>query len=108
MFITLGGRDPDGKYHILVGDPGLAAEILGVELWPHSMQDAFDSIADQLAAIDDFTVERDPLPLAFSPEDVEQGFFEHRDEHIFLSLRNRGIETVQLSTGISPRPTMRW
>ncbi len=64
MFITLAGRDERGKYRVLVGDPGKAAEALGVEPWEHAMQDVFDDIAEQLEGLG-FRVLRNPLPLAY-------------------------------------------
>ena len=67
MFLTLAGRDADGRYRIFVGDPGLAAGILGTDPWPHAMQDVFDDIARQL---DDagFAVLRNPLPLVYADD----------------------------------------
>ena len=47
MFITLAGRD-GGAYRVLVGDPKLAADILGVPAAPYAMVDVFDDIAAQL------------------------------------------------------------
>ena len=64
MFISLAGRDNDGAYRVLVGSPRLAAEVLQVPLWPHSMQEAFDNIAQGLQR-QGFKVIRNPLPLAY-------------------------------------------
>jgi hypothetical protein len=64
MFITLAGRDGDGRYRVLVGDPGLAAKLLGERPRPHAMQEAFDSIAAGLRRLR-FTVIRNPLPLVY-------------------------------------------
>jgi len=64
MFISLMGRQPDGRYKLLVADPSMAASLLGGVDWPDPMQEAFDDIARQLVQ-DGFAVERNPLPLAF-------------------------------------------
>src|SRR5688572_27983213 len=48
MFLTLAGRDGAGRYQVLVGDPRMAATILGVPVWPHSMSNVFDDIAEGL------------------------------------------------------------
>ncbi|WP_025677231.1 hypothetical protein [Paenibacillus polymyxa] len=64
MFVTLIGRNQTGKYVVLVGSPKLAADLLAVPLWDHSMNDVFDSVAEQLRR-DGFEVQRNPLPLAY-------------------------------------------
>jgi hypothetical protein len=64
MFLSLAGRDADGRYQVLVGDPRLAARALGVPLWPHAMTDVFDDIAEGLGATG-FAVTRNPLPLVY-------------------------------------------
>jgi hypothetical protein len=67
MFITLAGRAQDGRYRVLVGDPGLAARILGVAEWPHAMQEVFDDIARQMENAG-FAVTRNPLPLVYTDD----------------------------------------
>jgi hypothetical protein len=64
MFLTLAGRDETGRYQVLVGDPRMAATTLGVPVWPHSMVNVFDSIAEALRS-KGFAVVRNPLPLAY-------------------------------------------
>lgn len=64
MFLTLAGRDSSGRYRILVGDPSRAADLLGVPLWPHALQEVFDNVAQGLARLG-FAVIRNPLPLAY-------------------------------------------
>jgi len=64
MFITFAGRDAGGKYQLVVGDPSLAAQALGVPLWPHAMQEVFDNIATGLNTLG-FSVTRNPLPLVY-------------------------------------------
>ena len=49
MFVTLVGRDADGAFTVLVGSPALGDEILGTRS-PYSLDDVYDSIADQLKA----------------------------------------------------------
>src|SRR5690606_9608083 len=61
MFITLAGRACDGAYQVVVGDPRLAAQVLGVPVWPHAMAEIFDDIAGGLERRG-FRVLRNPLP----------------------------------------------
>ncbi len=70
MFLSLAGQDADGRQIILVGDPAMAAEILGTPLHPHSLADCFDEIADDLVA-QDFTVIRNPLPMIYM-DDIKE------------------------------------
>lgn len=71
-FLTLAGRGEDGRYRVLVGDPALAAETLGIGLPAHAMQDVFDDIADQLAQTG-FDVLRNPLPLVYQDNHIAKG-----------------------------------
>jgi hypothetical protein len=71
MFITLAGREADGRYRLLVGDPEMAAQALGEELQPHAMQGVFDSVAANLERIG-FSVHRNPLPLTYVDEPAER------------------------------------
>jgi hypothetical protein len=64
MFITLLGRADGGRYRVLVGDPRMAADVLGEPLQPHAMAHVFDNIAATLARFD-FEVIRNPLPLVY-------------------------------------------
>lgn len=64
MFITLAGRGADGRYRLLVGDPRLAAEILGEPVRPHAMAEVFDNIARTLQR-GGFEVRRNALPLVY-------------------------------------------
>ena len=63
-FITLAGRNQDGQYNILVGDPRYAVNELSMQLPKHAMAEIFDDIADQLSLLG-FSVIRNPLPLVF-------------------------------------------
>ena len=64
MFLTLAGRDSAGRYQVLVGDPRMAATLLGVPVWLHAMVNVFDNIAEGLRSRG-FAVTRNPLPLAY-------------------------------------------
>lgn len=68
MFITLAGRGDDGRYRLMVGDPALAARILGEKLLPYAMPEIFDDIANNLRA-QGFVVYRNPLPLIYVDDD---------------------------------------
>lgn len=59
MFVALAG----GK-RVLVGDPRMAAEVLGMPLQPHAMAEVFDAVARSLHRRG-FEVVRNPLPLAY-------------------------------------------
>ena len=65
MFISLVGRTDDGRFKLLVGDPRMAATMVGNAGWPDAMVGAFDDIALQLSQRG-FAVERNPLPLAYA------------------------------------------
>ncbi len=69
MFITLAGRDDDGSYQVLVGDPRLAAAILDLPLVAHAMVEVFDNIARGLERLG-FVVHRNPLPLVYVDDEV--------------------------------------
>ncbi|MDQ4097288.1 MAG: hypothetical protein M3144_05395 [Actinomycetota bacterium] len=64
MFITLVGRDEDGRYRVLVGDPALAAELLGETVRPHAMREVYDNVARGMERLG-FSVTRNPLPLVY-------------------------------------------
>ncbi|MFT2089711.1 hypothetical protein [Paraglaciecola sp. 2405UD69-4] len=67
MFITLLGRSESGRQRALVGDPKMAADILGIPTSPYAMQSVFDDIAGKLEA-NGFEVERNPLPLTYQDD----------------------------------------
>lgn len=64
MFITLAGRDAAGKPVALVGDPKIAANILGEPISPLMLIPYYDEVAAQLER-EGFTVIRNPLPLTY-------------------------------------------
>jgi hypothetical protein len=68
MFISLAGRDVDGNYRVLIGDPRMAAELLGQELYPYAMAEIFDNIAENLERIN-FKVIRNPMPLIYMDDE---------------------------------------
>lgn len=71
MFLTLAGRDTSDRYLVAVGDPRMAATVLGQELQPHAMAEVFDDIAEQLRSLD-FRVVRTPLPLTYDDNEKEK------------------------------------
>lgn len=72
MFVTLAGRGADGRYRVVVGDPGAAAALLGGQATvpAHAMARVFDDIAAGLTR-QGFDVRRNPLPLVYA-DDVER------------------------------------
>lgn len=71
MFISLAGRADNGAFRLLVGDPSLAANILGTSVSPHAMQQVFDNIAQFLASRS-FEVIRNPLPLVYVDDPIKR------------------------------------
>jgi hypothetical protein len=59
MFVTLVGRGDDGRFTVLLGDPSLADELLGVTS-PYALADVYDQLAGTLTAAG-FDVRRNPL-----------------------------------------------
>lgn len=74
MFITLVGREENGGFKVLVGDPQLAANILGETVSPNSMREVFDNIANGLKNAG-FEVERNPLPLVYEDDPIKRERF---------------------------------
>ena len=71
MFLSFAGRNSEGKYQILVGDPKMASDLIGFpDGLKYSMQEVFDNIANSLSKIFEFEVIRNPLPLIYS-DDVQ-------------------------------------
>ncbi|MCI0414895.1 hypothetical protein L0222_19130 [bacterium] len=72
MFMSLGGRNSEGKYKVFVGDPTEAAKALGqAHLHKFAKAHVFDSIIRDLESRGDLEVIRTPLPLVsttISPE----------------------------------------
>jgi hypothetical protein len=84
---------------VLVGDPKLAARLLGVPLWPHSMSEVFDDIARGLKQLG-FTVIRNPLPLVYvdDPENKERLWYFATSNNALVQVPARGQKIVWLPT----------
>jgi hypothetical protein len=66
MFLSLAGRNSkSGRYRVLVGDPKLSDQLLGLDRLPFDKQEEFDLVAEQLDEAG-FEVHRTPLPLVAS------------------------------------------
>jgi len=97
MFISLAGRNPDGKYQVLVGSPKLAAELLDMELPEGNMQEIFDNIAYNLKK-EGFEVIRNPMPLIYDDDDnakIRQWYFASANN---VLLQDQPEKTVWLPT----------
>ena len=99
MFITLAGRADDGKYRVLVGDPRLAAQVLGEEVSPYAMVEVFDNVAKNLSKLG-FEVIRNPLPLTYidEPEYKERNWYFAAANNALVEIRNPQDKTVWLPT----------
>lgn len=71
MFLTLAGRNAQGKYHVLVGDPRVASRMLGNNFDDLATPEAFDEIAELLERLK-FEVIRNPLPLVYVDDAQEK------------------------------------
>lgn len=67
MFVTLAGPGADGRERVLVGDPALAASLLGTALHPRGPAALFDRVAHDLER-EGFAVTRNPLPMIYMDE----------------------------------------
>ena len=65
MFVTLAGRNDDGSPIALVGDPKMAADILGEQTTPEMLIPYYDDVANRLST-EGFKVVRNPLPLTYA------------------------------------------
>lgn len=94
MFITLAGRG-----RVLVGDPRLAAQVLGTELYPHAMAEVFDDIARSLARLG-YEVTRNPLPLAYAddPEERVRRWYFATSNNVLVHLPAGGHPVVYVPT----------
>ncbi|ARS34696.1 hypothetical protein [Pontibacter actiniarum] len=71
MFLTLAGRNEEGKYQVLVGDPRMAAKLLGNNSADLATPEAFDDIARLISKLG-FEVIRNPLPLTYVDDEEER------------------------------------
>lgn len=98
MFITLAGRDAADKRQVVVGDPRLAAEVLGQSVWPHAMVEVFDNIARGLERRG-FRVIRNPLPLAYmdDPQNKERVWYFATSNNALVQIAN-GTKRIWIPT----------
>jgi hypothetical protein len=90
MFLTLAGKDSDGKSQILVGDPShpcLEDHPPSPNWEYYSMKNVFDSIAQSLER-EGFHVHRNPLPLTFIAEQKEAGKFDYESKPVLYDVYN--------------------
>lgn len=99
MFITLAGRDPDGRYRVLVGDPALAADLLGETLPPHAMREVFDNVAQGLQRLG-FAVSRNPLPLVYvdDPGDRYRTWYFATSNNALVEISDDGQKRLLMPT----------
>lgn len=99
MFMTLAGRNTEGKYRILVGDPSLAPPAPSELTATYSMQIVYDAIARVLPS-DRFEVIRNPLPLTYASRKISVEALNRPQDRklyeIYLALRNAGLTEVDL------------
>lgn len=71
MFITLAGGAENGKYILLVGDPGMAAGLLEMPVHKYSVPELFDDIAEIMVKRG-FEVVRNPLPVIYFDDEKKK------------------------------------
>ncbi|GAB3539997.1 hypothetical protein GCM10027443_37280 [Pontibacter brevis] len=71
LFLSLAGRNEEGRYRILVGDPQMAGDLLGNHTTALATPEVFDNIAEVLGRLG-FDVIRNPLPLIFVDDEEER------------------------------------
>ncbi|GAB3200030.1 hypothetical protein ABID22_003046 [Pontibacter aydingkolensis] len=99
MFITLAGRNQEGKYQLLVGDPRMAAEMLKNDFMTRLNPDAFDDIANLLSKLG-FDVIRNPLPLVHidDPEVKLRKWYYATYNNALVEIKSPEAKTVWLPT----------
>ncbi|MFC6999343.1 hypothetical protein [Rufibacter roseus] len=97
MFVSLTGRNADGQYQLLVGDPRLAAQLLDEEIHDHAMVSVFDNVARNLANAG-FKVYRNPLPLTYvdDPEQKERKWYFATANNALVEIIDEEHKTVWL------------
>lgn len=97
MFITLAGRNAEGQYQLVVGDPRLAFEILGEEIQDHALLPVFDNVARHLAQAG-FKVYRNPLPLTYvdNPDKKERKWYFASANNALVEIKSDSEKTVWL------------
>ena len=106
-FVSLAGKGADGRDRILVGDPGMAAELMGEALPDHAHAEAFDHVADQCAGLG-FHVIRNPLPLVFHDDPpARTRLWYYASSNNVLTEIDDGVANVWIPTYGSPeRPAL--
>ena len=99
MFITLAGRNQEGRYQLLVGDPRMAAKLLEHEFMTRLNPDAFDDIANTLSKLG-FDVIRNPLPLVHidDPEKKLRKWYYATYNNALVEIKSTDDKTVWLPT----------
>lgn len=99
MFITLGGRNSEGKYQLVIGDPRMAATLLTQEVNWLATPDAFDEVAEILARIG-FEVIRNPLPLVYvdDPELKLRKWYYASYNNALVEIKSKDERTIWLPT----------
>ena len=97
LFIAPAGRADDGAPQFLVGCPRRGAELLGHDVMPHALADAFDDIARQLAE-QGANVIRNPLPLIWkdNPKKRERFWFHLPTNNVLTEEDDKAAKTVWL------------
>lgn len=99
MFITLAGRNKDGKYQLLVGDSRMASEILGQKMIDATAPDVLDDIADFLRK-QGFEVIRNPLPATYVDDEEEKTrkWYYATANNALVEIKSDSDKTVWLPT----------
>ncbi|MFT2011257.1 hypothetical protein ACMA1I_21480 [Pontibacter sp. 13R65] len=97
MFITLAGRNRQGKYQLVVGDTRMAAELLGEELIHYSAPDVFDDIASYLQK-QGFEVFRNPLPVTYVDDEEQKArkWFFATANNALVEIKSQDEKTIWL------------
>lgn len=97
MFLTLAGRNEEGKYQVLVGDPRMAAELLGNNSADLATPEAFDDIARLISKLG-FEVTRNPLPLTYVDDEEERvrKWYFATYNNALVEIKNHDEKTVWL------------
>ncbi|RDV14932.1 hypothetical protein DXT99_11620 [Pontibacter diazotrophicus] len=99
LFLTLAGRNGDGRYRVLVGDPQVASELLGNATTELATPEVFDNIAEVLERLG-FEVIRNPLPLIYVDDEKErlrQWYFASYNNAL-VEIRGEQDKTVWMPT----------
>ena len=99
MFLSLAGRNSNGDYRILVGDPSLGPVVPSPNASAYSMQNVYNSIASNLSMMG-FDVIRNPLPLTFTSQIINVSELNRPNDPdlyaIYTTLSAAGLTQVEL------------